>query len=342
MKVLLYADPHFSKTSSIVRGMGDKYSIRLENEIKSLNFTQECATENNCDMIVCLGDLFDKSTLTAEELTALAEVKWSENIPNLFLVGNHEMYTHDLFINSVNALSNVDGLNIVSTPSSLVRDDCVLNFIPYILENNRDSFSNYIKSVEGKKTIVFSHNDLMGLQMGAFKSKVGFDIDEITSSCDLYINGHLHNGCWVNDKILNLGNLTGQNFSEDANIYKHRVAILDTNTLGITFIENPYAFNFIKLDVTDVSEVKVPFTNCVVSVTTSEDCAQDVKDVLAKNNNIVAYKVTVKYKTREVDTEDVQIETKSHIEQFIEYVKENIGTSDIILEELNHVCGENV
>ena len=37
MKVLLYTDNHFSQYSSILRNRGERYSIRLENQIKSIN-----------------------------------------------------------------------------------------------------------------------------------------------------------------------------------------------------------------------------------------------------------------------------------------------------------------
>lgn len=37
MKILIYADNHFCETSSIIRSYGDKYTLRLENQIKSIN-----------------------------------------------------------------------------------------------------------------------------------------------------------------------------------------------------------------------------------------------------------------------------------------------------------------
>lgn len=45
--------------------------------------------------------------------------------------------------------------------------------------------------------------------MGQFISKAGFDINDIEDNCDLFINGHLHNGSKITDKIFNVGNLTG-------------------------------------------------------------------------------------------------------------------------------------
>lgn len=45
--------------------------------------------------------------------------------------------------------------------------------------------------------------------MGKYKSIDGFDIDDIENNCDKFINGHLHNGSKVTNKIFNIGNLTG-------------------------------------------------------------------------------------------------------------------------------------
>ena len=45
--------------------------------------------------------------------------------------------------------------------------------------------------------------------------------------------------------------MTGQNFSEDGFKYSHCVGILDTNTLDIELINNPYALNFYKIEIND-------------------------------------------------------------------------------------------
>ena len=74
--------------------------------------------------------------------------------------------------------------------------------------------------------------------MGPFISKTGFTIEDIENNCDLFINGHLHNGMKITNKIINLVNLTGQNFSEDALRYEHKIMILDTHTLEYKYIIN--------------------------------------------------------------------------------------------------------
>ena len=61
MRILLYTDNHFCTNSSIIRKNGEKYSIRLENQIKSVNWAEQLGIEKNCDMVIHLGDFFDKS-----------------------------------------------------------------------------------------------------------------------------------------------------------------------------------------------------------------------------------------------------------------------------------------
>ena len=116
--------------------------------------------------------------------------------------------------------------------------------------------------------VVFSHNDIAGLQLGKYISKNGFTINDINSNCSLFINGHLHNATKYNN-IVNVGNLTGLNFSEDAFRYKHSVYILDTDTLTITEFENPFAFNFYKItSLQQFSELK---SNSVITIQCSLD-----------------------------------------------------------------------
>ena len=85
MKILIYTDPHFCEKFSIVTKMGDKFTQRLENQIKSINWVERLAEKEGCSMVICAGDFFDKPSLTPDEITALQ--KFPEKIQlakNLF------------------------------------------------------------------------------------------------------------------------------------------------------------------------------------------------------------------------------------------------------------------
>ena len=333
MKLLIYADPHFSQYSSIVRGRGNKYSKRLENLITSINWVEEQALICGCDSVICLGDFFDKETLNSEELTALQEIQWS-GINHVFLVGNHEMGLNTLEYSSAHLFKLAPSSCVVDKPEQFLVENTEICFLPYILESKRKTLSDYFgNSCDNKKRIILSHNDIKGFQLGAFISKEGFDISEINDSCDIFFNGHLHNGGQVAEGIINIGNITGQNFSEDALNYPHRACIVDTDTLNYNFIENPHAFNFYKLG-TDV-DMK---SNAVVTVRCSTD---DVEYIRAKYNalqstgEVITFRIIVEKDTLVQQTNNTSFQAVDHIQKFKEFIFSTLGADTIINEELS-------
>jgi len=74
-KVAICGDVHWSIYSSIVRKRGRKYSQRLENLIKSVNWFEKLAKDQGCNSEIFLGDTFDRPDLSAEEMTALQDIK---------------------------------------------------------------------------------------------------------------------------------------------------------------------------------------------------------------------------------------------------------------------------
>lgn len=355
MKVLVIGDVHWSQYSSILRKRGVKYSYRLENLIESINWAENIAEQSGCKMIVYLGDFFDKPNLNAEEISALDAIQWSD-IEHYFLVGNHESGMHDLEFNSTNVFK-LNNSYVIQTPTIInnpySNSDCPeeLIFLPYISESNRKLLCEYIHETNNKR-IIFSHNDLKGIQMGKFISKEGFSIDEIQNNCDLFLNGHLHNGTKVADKIINVGNLTGQNFSEDAFIYDHSIIILDTETLQCAVYENPYALNFYKLDLTDVdidiindisSKLK---QNSIITI----KCNDNNLDYLRKRFNIkykddiVPFNCNVIESRFIIQSDNIKINNKqetfsiNHLESFKDYMINLLGNNDILIEELQEVC----
>ena len=352
MKFLIFGDPHWSSYSSIVRSRGPKYSLRLENLIASMDWVEATAVRYGCDAVVCLGDFFDKAELNSEEVTALQDIKWS-NIPHYYLVGNHEMGRSDLSFSSSHLFNLCPNSVVVDQPEVLFSDDthevCAL---PYILESERKEFNEYFPHTS-KSRVVFSHNDLSGIQMGKFISKEGFSIESIENNCSLFINGHLHNGSWVSSKIINVGNLSGQNFSEDAEQYSHNVMILDNVARSIEWEENPYAFNFYKIDLTDfkdgvtdegdycvqqlLSSLKL---NAVVTIKVTPQNKMFIEDLISTCYNIVCCRVVVdnmKGDKIASTVSDVSSMSLDHLQKFSDYVKEYLGTASIVIEELQKV-----
>lgn len=340
MKIGIVGDVHWSRYSSIVRLRGEKYSYRLENCIKSINWAEQLTAE--CSQIVYLGDFFDSSELNAEEITAIKDIQWN-NQEHIFLVGNHEMGINDLSYSSSHLFEYIDiykGSTVIDTPTMYEWSNCNVYFLPYILEEQRKSFSEYVSKENDKRTIVFSHNDIAGVQLGQYLSTKGFDISEIQNNCDLFLNGHLHNGTKVADKIINVGNLTGQNFSEDAFKYDHCVFILNTEDLSCAVYENPYAMNFYKLDTCEKQiDLNTLKQNAVVTLKTKEINYDKYKNEINNCKNILTSRLIVvpDIKLENTTLKQQELISVNHLDKFREYVLSVLGNSEIVLNELDEV-----
>ena len=333
MKILVYTDCHFSTYSSIIRNRGSRFSVRLENLIESISWAENLAYDSKCDAVVCLGDFFDTSILSAEECVALQYVEWT-NLPHYFLVGNHEMSG---IYSTAHILKLIDNAQIIDSNISKIVDDCEICFLPY--QKSYDDLNNIFGNKKASKRLIFSHNDIAGANYGGFISVSGFEADNIKDNCDLMLNGHIHNCGYVNKCIYNVGNITGQNFSEDAFKYNHSVVIIDTDTLEFEIHGNPHAFNFYKIDhnIHGFDVYNNLINNAVVTIKCDDDNYEQIKKIVLENANIIAHRFIVEHKQREV-VEEVKLNDVDHLQQFTKYVLENIGQTDDVVYELSKVC----
>lgn len=346
MKVLIHSDCHWSENSSIVRSKGEKYSTRLENLICSVNWVEQLAWAQECDCIICCGDFFDSSVLNAMELSALQEIRWAP-LSHLFLTGNHETNVSSLEYSTTDLFKLCPNVVVLNTPQQYFIDGTSVEFcfLPYILERDRKSIKEYFGDQTCNR-IIFSHNDLKDVQYGSFLSTEGFELEDIENNCNLYFNGHIHHCCNVTSKIINVGNLTGQNFTEDATKYTHCAIILDTETLQYKFYQNPYSFKFYKLDLTSCTtkeELIKHFNqlnyNAVVTVTVPEKLTSEARELLdqLKQNHIQEYRLLVQRECAVDSIDAISVNTTDHLKQFEDYVLSEIGASDIIKDELSRV-----
>lgn len=343
MNILLFTDLHMCPRASIVNRWGIKYPSRLENCIASVNWLEQKAKELGCDYIVNLGDFFDRPDLTSETITACNDIKWSD-IMHYSLVGNHDASTSSLLFNSVNSFLG-DRHNIVTEPSVLPLDDCFICFLPYVVECDRQPLNEYFAKLAeaDRPVVILSHNDISGIQLGPVMSRTGFSIEEIEANCDLFINGHLHNGQAISQKIVNLGNLTGKDFGEDAFKHTHNVAILDTKTLQLTFIENPYAYNFYKIQIDTEHDLKLLDTlksNAVVSVKCDSKLVESVKQRITElKDTILESRIILVKKFEESSEESLELDLSvDHLARFVECCKANIECTPLLEEEIGQVC----
>ena len=342
MKILFFADLHMCPRASIINKWGSKYPLRLENCINSVNWLERLAETEGCEYIISLGDFFDKPDLTSETITASKDLEWS-NIPHISIVGNHDASVSSLEFNSANSLLN-SLHKVITEPQLLTFDTFELGLLPYIVESDRRPLDSYFSAPNSKPRIIVSHNDLNGIQLGPVVSKTGFTIEEIEANCDLFLNGHLHNGQAISKKVINLGNITGKDFGEDAGKHSHEAAILDTDTMSVRYIENPFAFNFYKLQVDAEQDIKKFATlkaNAVVSVKCAKGLVESVKAAIANTPNILEARVIITRTAEDdhdVDTNAIDLSAIDHLARFVECCMANIDNTRMLEEELAEVC----
>lgn len=337
MKVLIYSDVHISQDSSIIKSLGTKYSTRLEHIIASMNWAEDLAVKLGCDRVFNLGDTFDKPIINAMEATAVQDIRWA-SIPHTILVGNHDSNVASLEYSSVSILKKY-GFDIIDKPTSYrVGADFNFVFLPYIIESNRKPFTDYLVS---KNDIVLSHNDVAGFNFGGFVSKGGFDIEDIKKNCKLFLNGHLHNSSFLAKNVLNVGNLCGQNFSEDASKYSHGAWLLNTDDMSLTFYENPHALNFYKLEWSknidkDLTTLKP--NSCIV-IKCESKYQNELKEKITNTPNIISSRVLLFEKENDTNNSpEIKLEKVDHLKLFCDTVHDYIGSDDVINSELMEVC----
>lgn len=343
-KILIVPDIHYCKNSSIIQSRGVKYSTRIENCITSINWAEEYALKENCTSVIYLGDFFNSDNLDAEVLSSLQDIKFN-NLPHYCLAGNHEISLTNNTYSSIKLLQNFNNIEVISKPKTLENSYAYLHLLPYNYEIDDDIKSFFDFSDTSKKHILLSHNDIKNINYGKFLSTSGLDIDILDCKCDLTINGHIHNNAWITERVLNLGILTGKNFSEDANQYKHLIAILNIDESGnirTEVVENPYAFNFYKLEVNnynDFNQLKNLKNNAVVSIKCNENYLQELREAVKNSSCITESRITVVKTIIDTQNEDLKVDlTVNHLDKLKEFCLERIENTEVLLNELQEIC----
>ena len=307
------------------------------------------AIRHACDVVICAGDFFDRPFVTDQELTALQDIEWTTK-PHYFLVGNHESEEGNLQYSSVKALEAFNRI-VVSSPEvyhfwdkAPDNEECEVAFLPYITESNRQEIEEYFSpKTPNVYRLMISHNDLFGVQMGPVISRIGFKPEDLSKMCDLCINGHLHNGQKILDNVINIGNLTGKDFGENAFKYQHGVYIIDTKTKKVEFLENPHALNFYSIEINsdfDVLRLRRLKNKAVLSLKCKASLLEAVRKTIAETPTIVDSRVMVirdTALTEGLNTNNIADLTMDHKGKFVECCREKIDNSDILEAELTEV-----
>lgn len=340
-RYLIYADPHWSQYSSIVRKRGATYSIRLHNLINSLNWVERFAKENNCEEIICAGDFFNSESLNCEEITALQDLDLSNNINRTFIVGNHESNVNTLEFSSTKYFESIKAKVISKIERIIINNKVDLYLVPYALSEETIQPSEFIID-KSKKNVVIAHTDLAGLRYGRFLATSGMDVQNIKDNCTLFLDGHLHNNQVIDKKIVLIGNLTGQNFNENAYEYDHLVYLLtitDSGSIILDPYENPYAMNFYKLQVdsrNDYYKFNDLKQNSVLSIVCDSSLMDEVTNIVKNDPRILDYRLTLSYALTTETTDNLvsTLKAENQLAHFISFAQEKLGPSALLDDEL--------
>ena len=257
------------------------------------------------------------------------------------IVGNHDASNSSLLFNATNMLST-DKHNIITDPTVLPLIDCDICFLPYITECDRKPLSEYFKGLDpDKPRIILSHNDISGIQLGPVVSRAGFSIEEIESNCQWFFNGHLHSRQAITPRIINLGCCTGKDFGTDAAKHSHGIVVFDTTTMIAEYIENPYAYNFYKIDInaeSDLVYLENLKPNAAISIKCVQGLVEKTRQKIEETPNIIESRVMLVRQYEDVaETTELDL-TVDHLTRFIECCKANIESSTLLEEELSEIC----
>lgn len=339
MKFLIVADMHLAYTSSIlpIYQKDTIYTTRLQYMIDTVKWYEDLAIKEGVDYIINLGDLTDSNILRSEEITALSEAYSCRNessIPELYIVGNHDMLTDDHRFSATTILSRIPKFYVFTEPSKLTlrtnNDLMEVTLLPYM--NWKKIDHEFLKKYNSD--ILFSHIDIMGSSLyKAFGNDIGIDPNLLDMYFNHIYNGHIHLQENIESKkgnIWNVGSLTSLSFS-DSNKYIPGAHIVDTELNTFKTIENPYNILFRKMKVSSIADLIDKLKKLdkkyryVVRIEIPFNIKDDAKKLIDKEENIIASRLLLDRKNISLTEEskaNLEIIDRNNIKyKFIDFIK---------------------
>ena len=244
-KVLIFSDVHVHPHQ--------KKQSKLDDCLKVLNWVFEEAKARNVKNILFAGDLFhDRKIIDIPTYHKVAEIfirnMAGDDAPNFYLLlGNHDLYFQELtHINSSYPLSAIEGLTLISKPSTIKVDGVDVSWLPYTHDPESDIAKLKNKS---KRKILIGHVAIDGawLNSGGSISEVHVETDEaikkvgveIFDGWDNVFLGHYHAAQHLSDTVEYIGSPLQLSWGE-ANQKKH-IILFDLETGDKEYIENTFS-----------------------------------------------------------------------------------------------------
>ena len=197
--------------------------------------------DNNIDVIVQLGDLFDRRKFVNFQSLFLSKKYFFEPINSDFtmytIVGNHDAaYKNTIDVNSPTLLlGEYPGIHVYDKPTTQQIFGVDVDFIPWICKDNEDEILTFIRNSKSK--ICFGHFEIAGFEMDRGNLCLeGMDRD-VLSKYDLVLSGHFHHKS-TDGQIVYVGSPGEMTWADYGD--KRGFHILDLNDLSLEFYENPH------------------------------------------------------------------------------------------------------
>lgn len=198
--------------------------------------------ENNITEIYQLGDLFDRrkyvNFLTlAECRDYFFDVIEREGMSLHILIGNHDIFWREsLSVNSPDLLlKDYKSVTLYDKPTTTTIGGKPTDIIPWICKDNEEEISDFF--LKSSSDLCLGHFEIAGFQMYKGVDSHSGISPESFKKYDLVLSGHYHHRS-SNGNIVYVGTPmehTWADYDDPRGFH-----ILDTDTNGLEFIENPH------------------------------------------------------------------------------------------------------
>lgn len=287
--------------------MGDVFDVRKNIDFWSLNW----AKQNIFDTLKSLGITCD------------------------LMVGNHDsFYKNTLEINSLECLLlEYDNLRVYSKPTEVNIGGKNIVYLPWICSDNEEQVLNLIRDTSAE--VVMGHLELKGFKANpTWTCEHGYS-SEIFDKFKLVMSGHFH----TKSKKGNISYI-GNPYQMYWNDYNDRrgFSIFDTETLKITFIENPRVmFHKIFYDDTKQDHYELDLDlykdTCIkLIVENKTDYTQFDYIVNSLQDYVLDLKIIEDFSLENETDDDIQLEhedTLTILEKYIEELNTNLESAKL-------------
>ncbi len=278
MQILVFTDLHITSHKNSLQ--------RLQDCLDVLKWTFQTARERNIKDVLFLGDLFhdrQKIQIIAYHNT-FKIFKEYDDLNIKLLLGNHDLWFYDKWdVSSVMPLSGLSHVEVIAEPTTLKIADLNIDFLPFT-----HNPIEILKQFNPKSPVLCGHialDDAMLNSLYATTSEVSVENEkdvvkvnkEVFSEWKKVLLGHYHCSQKL-DNVEYVGSPLQLNFNE-AFQTKH-IAILDTKTLQLEYVENTFSPKHLILREDEVERNNLD--NCFVQIQVENIDSSNIIDLRKK------------------------------------------------------------